>query len=327
MIWMGSHRRSVVDGYMQCRMTRPILVQQVINMPTRVLGNLGRWPVLALAGAVIAAGAVVATRPSLGFTPLQTVRLAPHRAVYEMKLGDTRANSSVSGLVGRMVFEFTGSQCDGYTVNMRLVTRITDQSGKALTSDLRSSTWEEGDGDKFRFNSSQYLDQKLSELASGSALREGKGEKVDVQVEKPKHIKLKLPASVMFPAQHARAILEAAMKGRSTFDADLYEGSEKGEKVYSTTAFIGKATPPGGDGDLDKIKNADVLKALPSWPISIGYYEKEDGDGEEEAPSYELAYRYYANGVSRHLVIDYGDFSIHGSLQSLEFLDEPKCDQ
>ena len=278
----------------------------------------------ALLGGLLAFGAVLTAGAGYSMAPLQTVKLVPHRAVYEMKLGDARANSNVSGIVGRMVFEFTGSRCEGYTVNMRLVTRITDQSGQAVTSDLRSSTWEEGEGGKFRFNSSQYLNQKLSELASGSAKREEAGKKVAVVVDKPKQIELQLPADVMFPAQHARAILEAAQKGRSTFEADLYEGSEKGEKVYSTTAFIGKTQPPGDDKKLKKVKNTEILESLPSWPISIGYYEKEGGD--EATPSYELAYRYYANGVSRRLVIDYGDFSIHGSLQSLEFLDEANCE-
>ena len=263
--------------------------------------------------------------PGHGLAPNQTVKLASHRAVYEMKLGSTRANSNVSSLVGRMVFEFSGTPCEGYTVNMRLVAKITDQSGQAMMTDLRSSTWEEGDGGKFRFNSSQYLNRRLSELARGRALRGKAGERIDVQVEKPSKIRLKLPGKVMFPTQHARAILEAALKGNTLFEADLYEGSDKGKKVYTTTAFIGKTLFPGKRKELKPIKNADILDKLPSWPISIGYYDKEGADN--AIPSYELAYRYYANGVSRKLVIDYGDFSIHGSLQALEFLEEPKCER
>ncbi len=294
-------------------------------MRTHVMSNFGRLSALILVIGLLVAAAMLAARPGYGLAPGQTVTLAPHRAVYEMKLGDTRGNSNVSGIVGRMVFELSGAACEGYTVNMRLVTRVTDKSGKALMSDLRSSTWEEGDGEKFRFNSSQYLNQKLSELASGSANRVGEGKQVDVLLQKPKSQKLALPADVMFPAQHARAILTAALNGRNTLDADLYEGSEKGEKVHSTTTFIGKVMPPGRNKKLENVKNAEVLDTLKSWPISVGYYEKENS--QEAAPSYEVAYRYYANGVSRRLVIDYGDFSIHGSLQSLELLDEPNCER
>jgi len=294
-------------------------------MQKYAMSNFRRLSAVILTIGLVAIGAILAARPGHGLAPNQTVKLAPHRAVYEMKLGDSRANSNVSGIVGRMVFELSGTPCEGYTVNMRLVTRVTDRSGKALMSDLRSSTWEEGDGEKFRFNSSQYLNQKLSELASGSAKRAGQGKKVDVQLQKPKSLKLALPTDVMFPAQHARAILAAALNGRTTLEADLYEGSEKGEKVHATTAFIGRLKPPGPDKDLKDVKNAEILDKLKSWPVSVGYYEKENS--EEATPSYEVAYRYYANGVSRRLVIDYGDFSIHGSLQSLELLEETNCER
>ena len=41
--------------------------------------------------------------------------LAPHRAVYEFALGTTRSGNSLASLSGRMVYEFTGSSCDGFT--------------------------------------------------------------------------------------------------------------------------------------------------------------------------------------------------------------------
>jgi len=287
-------------------------------------------PVRHLSHTTTALGAVLIlsalwSAPVRALTGSPMHELVSHRAVYEMKLGDSRSGSSVSGLRGRMVFEFSGSECEGYTVNMRLVTRITDRSGQAMVSDLRSSTWEGGDAEKFRFNSSQYVNQKLNEAASGTASRDQGNKQIVVSVEKPKEEKLELPGSVMFPAQHARAILKAARNGRQVLDAKLYEGSDKGVKVYRTTAFIGKELPPGADNKLEKVENGDVLGKLQSWPVSVGYYE-EDGD-DEEMPSYELAYRYYANGVSRQLTIDYGDFSIQGELRSIEFLNQPPCER
>ena len=60
--------------------------------------------------------------------------------------------------------------------------------------------------------------------------------------------------------------------------------------------------------------------SLPSWPVSIGYFEAKGGD---LTPSYQIDFRLYENGVSRELLIDYGDFSIHGTLTSLEYLKAP----
>ena len=98
-------------------------------------------------------------------------QLVPHRAIYEMTLDEARSASGITGIDGRMVFEFTGSQCDGYSLNMRMVTEMTDSQGQSNLTDLRSSTWEQGDGEKFRFQSAQYLNDKLGDVTMGRAVR------------------------------------------------------------------------------------------------------------------------------------------------------------
>ena len=64
------------------------------------------------------------------------------------------------------------------------------------------------------------------------------------------------------------------------------------------------------------------LGELASWPVSIGYFEPKGGD---LTPSYQIDFRLYENGVSRELLIDYGDFSIHGTLTALEYLKATEC--
>src|SRR5690349_17558963 len=76
----------------------------------------------------------------------QKVVLAPHRAIYEMSLAEARGGAGVTAVSGRMVYELTGSACEGYTQNMRFVTQMTNQKGAATLTDLRSSSWEEGSG-------------------------------------------------------------------------------------------------------------------------------------------------------------------------------------
>nr|WP_244500801.1 DUF1849 family protein [Methyloceanibacter marginalis] len=119
------------------------------------------------------------------------------------------------------------------------------------------------------------------------------------------------------------ALIEKALEGQSVFQARIYDGSEKGRKVYETTAFIGSKVKPGSDtGKLEPAAKEKELGALPSWPVSIGYFEPTTGD---LTPSYQIDFRLYENGVSRELLIDYGDFSIHGTLTSLEYLKEKEC--
>jgi hypothetical protein len=249
-------------------------------------------------------------------------KLVAHRAIYEMTLDDARSASGITGIDGRMVFEFTGSECDGYSLNMRMVTQMTDSQGQTNLTDLRSSTWEQGDGQKFRFQSAQYLNDKLGDVTMGRAVRETPSEAVKVKLSQPAQAELNLSGQVLFPTQHSLALIEAARAGQVLFQARIYDGSEKGRKVYDTTAFIGAMMQPGNDPKLEQAAKDKGLGELVSWPVSIGYFEPKGGD---LTPSYQIDFRLYENGVSRELLIDYGDFSIHGTLTALEYIKASEC--
>jgi EipB-like len=288
---------------------------------------------------VTAAGAAGETAGSTS-----TVKLAPHRAIYEMKLGDSRSGSGVTDLSGRMVFEISGSACEGYTQNMRFVMETTNRDGVASTTDM-SSSWEDGAAGRYRFTVSNYRDQEQTDSTAGNALRstassdkppgdKSPGEKaadksggaeVKVELTKPAPAQLKLPGKVVFPVQHSMMLIDAAQANKSLIEADLYDGSEKGEKVYATAAVIGKAIKSEPASIKAKVKNAEKLTGLTSWPVAISYFDKAK-EKEDSLPVYEIAFRYYANGVSENLVIDYGDFSINGALKEIEFHEAPKCE-
>jgi len=252
--------------------------------------------------------------------------LSPHRAVYEMTLATSRGGSGVTAVSGRMVYELTGSACEGYTQNMRFVTQMTNQSGSAVITDLRSSSWEEGNGKRFRFNSSQYRDEKATEVTAGDAARANTADDVKVELTKPAKKGLSLSSGVYFPVQHSIALLKAAKAGKTTFRADLYDGSEKGEKVYDTVSFIGRPVPPGGNRKLPPVKNAERLDKLAAWPVSIGYFEP-GSDKLDAVPVYELTFWFFEAGVSRRLYIDYGEFAINGELKEITFHPPSKCEQ
>jgi hypothetical protein len=256
------------------------------------------------------------------FAGKESNKLVAHRAIYEMTLDDARSASGITGIDGRMVFEFTGSECDGYSLNMRMVTQMTDTQGQTNLTDLRSSTWEQGDGQKFRFQSAQYLNDKLGDVTMGRAVRETPQEAVKVKLSQPSATELDLSGPLLFPTQHSFALIAAARTGQGLFQARVYDGSEKGQKVYDTTAFIGTEVQPGSDPKLEQVAKDKGLGELASWPVSIGYFEAKGGD---LTPSYQIDFRLYENGVSRDLLIDYGDFSIHGTLTSLEYLKATEC--
>jgi EipB-like len=74
---------------------------------------------------------------------------------------------------------------------------------------------------------------------------------------------------------------------------------------------------------LEAIAKQRGLDKMVSWPVSIGYFDNARGD---LTPAYQIDFILYANGVSRELHIDYGDFSIIGHLSHLDYLPPDKCD-
>lgn len=259
-------------------------------------------------------------------TPAPQVELVPHRAIYDLSLQNATAGSNVSEIRGRLVFDFAGSECKGYTLKSRLVTELVDRDGQSTLTDMRSESWEEAEGGTFRFDSAQYVNRQLSEEVVGEAKRGGDAGNVDVSLDKPGKTTLKLAGKPLFPTQHSFAILKAAQLGERVVQADLYDGSEKGATLFQTTTFIGNPIQPGQNEAVSEIENIEKLKELVSWPVSISYFEHKDNPvADEGIPTYELSFRLFANGVSRRLKIDYGNFSMNGLLSSLDFYPPEAC--
>lgn len=251
--------------------------------------------------------------------------LAPHKAVYDLSLDNRRGANNIAAARGRLVFDFAGSACDGYTLNIRLVTHVTHRTGNAIVTDLRSSTWEQGDGRQFRFNSTEYQDEKLNESARGTAVRNKEKQGVTVKLTGPEEEKLSYDGEILFPTQHSLAILKAARSGQRLLQALVFDGSEQGKKLYRTTTFIGNRKPAGeGKRGQVAVENTEILDRQDSWPVTISYF---DGAADSaETPAYELSFHIYENGVSRYITIDYGDFAIKGKLTMLEFSNPPECE-
>lgn len=251
--------------------------------------------------------------------------LAPHRAVYDLSLKDTHSSANIADAHGRMVFELSGSKCEGYLVNMRFILSIADTKGTVNVTDVRTSSWEDGKAERFRFNTSQYYNQKFSKATIGDAARKDKGEGINVKIESPKPGSVKFNQKAYFPTEHTKLMLEGALKGKKVVQAPIYDGSENGNTLYDTTAIIGKVLASDATVTTSKVKNISVLKDMKSWPVAISFFDKKKSAKQDLVPDYEIAFRLYENGVSRNLLIDYGDFSLDGTISNIEFLPENKC--
>ena len=275
---------------------------------------------LAAAGWMSLLGASVAGVPAA-----EAAALAPHKAVYELKLVKSTGKRAIEAVRGRILYEFSGSPCDGYSLTFRQVFEI-DGEGKVALSDLRAATWEEGDAKSFRFNSENKVDDKTAEAVDGIAGREKSG--VSVTLSKPGSKSFDLDSAIVFPTEHIRRIIEAAEMGKTLLEVPVFDGSDSGDKVFSTLTVIGKVINPGDKPPDDAAAGNQALAGLRRWPVTVSYFERDDSGTTrtgEQTPSYAIGFELYENGITRAPVLDYGDFVVSGRMAQLDVEDAKPC--
>ena len=272
-------------------------------------------------GTILVTAALIGDLGAQRATALPAGELASHRAIYELKLAHTRGNSSAVGARGRILYDFSGNSCDGYALQFRQVSELDNGEGKVTLSDLRSTTWEDGAAKKFIFKSQNYLNETLIDTVDGQAERER--DKVAVQLTEPAAKTFDLKPTMVFPTDHMRRIIEAAREGKNILELPVYDGSEKGEKVYNTLTVIGPAIAPNERVPTDAAGSQPALAALKRWPVTVSYFDRTARD--DQAPVYSIRFEVYENGVSRALVLDYNDFAISGELTSIELKNSTPC--
>ena len=248
--------------------------------------------------------------------------VAPHRAVYDLQLLRATQSANVGSVSGRMAYEVSGSECDGWTVSFRLVNRFDYKEGSPRLFDTRSSSWETGDGTAMNYSEKEFVDNKQEGEKRLNVVRAGKNSVGEVSITLPKEMKTSISAETVFPMRHQLRLMDAASKGETRDVSLVFDGSDE-EKTVRAISTIGKKVN-AGEGKKDKDNaQAAPLQSLPSWPVTIGYYSTDDDNS--ETPLYQINFDMYENGVSTGLVMDYGNFALSGKLSHLELLKAETC--
>ncbi|CAH1660178.1 ATP/GTP-binding site motif A [Hyphomicrobiales bacterium] len=284
------------------------------------------------------------------------VSLAPHRAVYDLSLAD--GSNAIQSAMGRVVYEITGTACDGYASRSRQVVVLEGESS-ASTTDMRMTTFEDASGGSFRFKAETRNANTPPKLVDGEAVRRDGA--VAVNFVKPVRETLKL-GDAMFPAAHLKTLIAGAKAGKPIVEARVFDGSEDGRSFYDTLAVIGRAdaVTPGETARTGKFEpgKSDAGKAAPGesdlakgdvggsddeafaerqrrfdglfgtgahWPIAISYFKQATARS-EALPVYVLSFDLYENGIARSLTLKYDNFTLKGELKELELLKAAACE-
>lgn len=249
--------------------------------------------------------------------------LRPHRAVYDLKLKEASDRSGIEAMNGRIAYEMTGNECDGISVRYRFVTNITTAE-TAYQTDQRTATYESADGNEFNFTTSTFVDQRPERTVRGTATRSDGV--VTVELREPEEKTAEFDDAVFISTQLVK-LLEAASAGKRFMRRDVFDGSGDADDTVRTSAVIGAQEK---DVSAREGEDADGVAALAdtrAWPVTVSYFEQQVSASGELLPVYEASFLLHDNGVSRSLVMRYPDYSLAGTLSSLEMLENTPCTQ
>ncbi|MDF2114714.1 cell envelope integrity EipB family protein [Roseiarcaceae bacterium H3SJ34-1] len=246
------------------------------------------------------------------------VRLAAHRAVYDLSFLRGTGSAAPVSAQGRIVYEFTGSACKGYQVSFRQLTEITPSEGEPRLTDTRSLTFESGDGKTLHYRIENLVGGQVASTNEGEATRSGDGS-LSIDISKPMPKKSDNDVDAIFPTAQMIRSIAAARDGESTVEMKIYDGSDGGDKIYQTLNIIGHGTK---DALNDPTKTTPAMKDMSRWRVTVSYFDMAKSDSN---PAYTLSFNMWENGVSSDLVLDYGDFALKGTMTKLDMLPEAPC--
>lgn len=249
----------------------------------------------------------------------------PHQAIYELSLQKAKGNSTIEAARGRIYYSFSGSVCEGYTSDLRQVSELNSGEGKGTQSDLHTTSWEDGTGNNFRFKVSTRTDNTDPTQVDGVAERSNG--KVTVKLKKPLAKSFSIEGDTVFPTEQIRRVVEAARSGKSLLELQVYDGSETGEKVYSTLTVIGRQVSGERAAKAsDAATTNEAMKDLARWPVTVSYFDRDAKNSNgEQTPAYAMSFELYENGVTRGLKIDYNAFVVAGDLTKFDIKPSKPC--
>jgi hypothetical protein len=231
------------------------------------------------------------------------VTLAAHKAVYDLSLSSTHGGGTVAAS-GSMTFQVTDA-CTGWASQQQLHLQLVTREGQS--SDMLSSyaTLESKDGRHLTFDMQERDNGSMTQRVRGEAGLDPTGAGT-IHFTLPVPSTMSLPRGTLFPMAHTRAIIAAAEAGRTSIDPTLFDGTSADGPTDSYVTILGwKQAPSPSD--------YPALTAQASGRVHVAFFARKTGT---ITPDYEVGMRYFANGVSDRLDMDFGDFTMRGTLRS-----------
>jgi hypothetical protein len=243
--------------------------------------------------------------------------LVAHHATYVLSLAPDNKNSQITGAEGLMVYDLK-NVCDGWATDLKLKFVMSLDSGDNRDFETSQVTWEAKDGSAFRYLiKNSYGGGEADQLRGEARIDAAAGGKGTATADLPARAEAELPAGVLFPVAHTRALLKKAAEGETVFTTEFFDGTSSTEAMEAS-AIIG-----AGEKDWpDLPKKLPELAGKTSYPIGLAFFAGNKGDG---VPDTEQVERLYDNGVIGAFSFQLGTVKIRAVLDSLQLKPDAGC--
>ena len=265
-------------------------------------------------------------------TQAAAASLGTYQALYDLEPARIGTTETSVPLDGRIAYEVRGADCAGWTVASSFATRFADRDKGLQIFRTDANTFESPDGLLLQANQQQLVNTEFQMAARIEAKRPTLGAEAQVTQTGTTKSDFTVGREMLFPAQHQKKLLEAAIAGMTRDTSFLFDGSD-GAKQYRVVTFIGKRRPPGSFAPDVEDPQLASLKDLSSWSFQLGYYLVADDkvqphvldSAKTDAPEFEANFNMYENGVSTEIMFDYGTYAIKGHIAKFEVLPNEPC--
>ncbi len=281
-------------------------------MNTRLIAALPLTALLALlapAGGAWSAPAL--TAPATALDPAKVV-LAPHSARYDLSLASTSDGATVAA-TGTMRFQVVDA-CSAWASQQQLRLQLVTREGQSSDMVSNYATLESKDGRHLTFDMQQRDNGSLTQQVRGEASLDAAGNGT-VHYTLPAVSTMALPRGTLFPMAHTAAIIAAAQSGKKSIDPVLFDGTSADGPTDSYVTILGWHPPPSGS-------DRPGLAALGSGRMHVAFFARKPGT---ITADYEIGMRYFANGVSDQLAMDFGTFTLNGVLHDFSLGKPGRC--
>ena len=242
-------------------------------------------------------------------------RQTPHKAVYALALDRIQADSNLAHADGAIYYEIRET-CEAWRMRQRYRLRITRNDRQAIETETESFLVEARDGRSLSFSVVTSTDGTVTERLSGDATFSRIGGPGVVELREPKPARIVLPAGTLFPTRHFLTVLRAAERGRRSVWANIFDGSdEDGRHSGINVVILGRKPSPGA-------AEAWPILRRPGWLMRVAFFAPDATDGRA---TYSFRVHMTDNGVAQDMLLDYGAFTVTGTLKAVEPLERPEC--